>query len=55
MEKFDLMKLNNEVKEQCQVEISNVSAALEILDNNHEISRAWRRCEYKIFSQEETS
>jgi hypothetical protein len=56
MKKFYLMKLNNEeVKEHYQVEISKVSAALEILDNNLEINRAWRRCEYKIFSQGEAS
>jgi hypothetical protein len=42
MESFNLKKLNEvERKEQCRVEISNRFAALEILDTEVDINRAW--------------
>jgi hypothetical protein len=56
MQRFDLRKLNNaKVKEQCQVKISKSFAALENLDDNVDISRAWGKYlrEYKNFSQRE--
>jgi hypothetical protein len=43
MERFGLKKLNEvEGKEQCRVEISNRFAALENLDTEVDIKRAWK-------------
>jgi hypothetical protein len=42
VERFNLKQLNEEEnKEQCQVTIKNKLAALENLDNNGDINRAW--------------
>jgi hypothetical protein len=42
MERFNLKKLNNvEVTEQYQVKISNMSSALENLNDNADINKAW--------------
>jgi hypothetical protein len=42
LQRFDLRKLNYaEVKEQCQVKITNRFAALENFDNNVGMNRAW--------------
>jgi hypothetical protein len=42
MARFNLKKLNDaEIREQCQFEISDRFAALENLDDNMEIKRAW--------------
>jgi hypothetical protein len=42
LERFDLKKLDDvEVKEKCQVEISNRFAALESLDESFDINNAW--------------
>jgi hypothetical protein len=56
MERFNLKKLKEvEVKEQYRVEISNRFAALEELDTEVDINRAWEAIrEYKNFSQRES-
>jgi hypothetical protein len=42
LERFNLKKLNDaEVKEKYQVEISNIFAALESLDDSFDINNAW--------------
>jgi hypothetical protein len=42
LERFDLKKLNDvEVKEKYQIEISNIFAALESLDESFDINNAW--------------
>jgi hypothetical protein len=42
LERFDLNELDDEkVKEKCQIEISNRSAALESLDESFDINNAW--------------
>jgi hypothetical protein len=42
LERFDLKELADiEVKEKCQVEISNIFAALESLDESFDINNAW--------------
>jgi hypothetical protein len=49
IQRFDLKKLNDaEVKEHYQVKISNRFAALENLDENVDISRAWGNIREKI-------
>jgi hypothetical protein len=49
MQRFDLRKLNNaEVKEQYGVKISNRFAALENLDDNVDINRAWENTKGKF-------
>ena len=41
-ERFNLRKLNElEVRKQCQIEIENRLAALENLNDNEDLSRAW--------------
>jgi hypothetical protein len=40
LERFDLKKLDDEVKQKYQVEISNRFAALESLDENFDINNA---------------
>jgi hypothetical protein len=57
MERFNLKKLNKvEVKEQYRVEISNSFAALEHLDAEVDIKRAWEtiREDIKNFNQRES-
>jgi hypothetical protein len=42
LERFDLKNLDDiEVKEKCQVEISNRFAALESLDESFDVNNAW--------------
>jgi hypothetical protein len=41
MHKFNLIELNDDVKEQFKVKISNKSAGLENLDDDVDINRAW--------------
>jgi hypothetical protein len=42
MQRFGLRKLNDaEVKKQCQVKIANRFAALENVDDNVDMNRAW--------------
>jgi hypothetical protein len=41
MERFNLKQLNEEVREQYQVTMKNKYAALEDLDDNGDINRAW--------------
>jgi hypothetical protein len=42
LERFDLKKLDDvEVKEKCKVEISNIFAALESLDESFDINNTW--------------
>jgi hypothetical protein len=41
MERFNLKQLNEEVREQYQVTMKNKYAALENLDDNGDINRAW--------------
>jgi hypothetical protein len=54
MDRFNLKKLNEgKVKEQYQVTIKNRSSALEILNDNGDINRAWDTIrEIKIFAKE---
>jgi hypothetical protein len=48
-ERFNLAKLNElEVRKQYQIEITNRSAALENLDNDRDINRAWENIKVSI-------
>jgi hypothetical protein len=54
MQRFDLRKLNDaEVKEQYQVKITNRFAALENVDDNVDMNKAWENIKrkYKNFRQ----
>jgi hypothetical protein len=54
VERFKLKQLNEEVKEQYQVTIKNTFAALENLDDNGDINKAWETIrEKKNFGQRE--
>jgi hypothetical protein len=49
MQRFDLRKLNDAiVKEEYQIKISNRFAALENLDDNVDINRAWENIRENI-------
>jgi hypothetical protein len=49
MKRFDLRKLNDaEVKEQYQVKITNRFAALENIDDNVDMNRAWENIRENI-------
>jgi len=48
-QRFNLRKLNKpEVREQCQIEITNRFAALENLNNDEDINRTWENIKENI-------